>query len=253
MKEDTIITLGLIGVGGYLVYKSNILQGLGQASAGIGEGVEGIGEGVSSAFVDTGQAIGDISGYISGATENILNLLSPLGALGTAVSRNIENTSGNKQTIREGVFDQTKDVLIDIQATSDINTASEKSLRKAERQDFYTDTQSAAINTIETYNPKNILSNFVQSIKKVVQNISPTDAAISGRSSNSTLKTYSTGNTGVTYNINTSQGLGLSSSDQKILTSLGVPLMSTASGVIPAYTATPKKTSKLRTFLQNIF
>lgn len=250
MKEstqNTILVLGGVGILGYFLYKSDFFKGLGQVSTGLGEGVEGIGSGVSSAFTGTGTAISDISGDIAGATENILSLLSPLGALGTSISRNIENTASNKQALKQDVFNESKDILVDIQSTSDINTASEKSLRRAERQDFYSDTQTAAINTIETYNPASVLSNFVQSIKKVVQNINPTGAAVSGGASSSSVRTSKTSaSSSVTYST-AAEAAAASPSG------LGFAQL-TSGGYIPLNTIVLQpKTSKLRQFLQKIF
>jgi hypothetical protein len=257
MKENTqnsLLILGGVGVLGYFLYKSDFFKGVGQISTGAGQAAQGIGEGVGTAFIDTGQAIGAISGSIAGATENILDLLSPLGALGTSINRNLEN----KSTIKQDTFEKSSDTLSDIYATSDINTATEKSLRKAERQNFYTDTQTAVITGIKTYNPKSVLSDFINSVTPKVLTPRYYSRIVTGAVTNTSVRSTKPG-TSSSYTTNAaakgiSGGLGLSSSDAAKLTALNIPLMSTAAGVQVAYTPqTAQKSSKLRQLWQNIF
>jgi len=255
MKENTQNTLLIVGgvaVLGYFLYKSDFFKGLGQVTTGAGQAAQGIGEGVSTAFIDTGQAVGDVAGSIAGATENILSLLSPLGALGVSVSRNIESTSENKGSLRQDVFNKSFETISDLRTETAILREDEKNKRIEERQEFYTDAQSAVISGIQTYNPQTIISNFIQSIKKTPQTIT---RAVVQDSSIRTNKTASS--SGYVYNSaasGISGGLGLSSSDAAKLTALNIPLMSTAAGVQVAYTPqTAQKSSKIRQLFERIF
>jgi len=251
MKDNTILILAGVGVGGYLLYKSNFFEGLGKISTGLGEGVSGIGEGVSSAFTGTGGAIGEFAQDIEGATENILSLLSPLGATGTAIKRNIEQTAQNTGSLRQMIADKTITPLSDIKAESNINTATEKSLRKEQRQDFYTETQESVLSGIQTYNPLNVLSNFIQNIKKVTSGASITGAATSGgtsSSSSSSIRTTKTSSTS-SYSTNSTSKLNFITNDKGVVTGIDTGTQS-----VNLNPSTPtKKTSKLRTWLGNIF
>lgn len=257
MKEktqNTLLIVGGVAVLGYFLYKSEVFKGLGQISTGAGQAAQGVGEGVSVAFVETGQAVGDVAGSIAGATENILSLLSPLGALGVNVTRNIESTAANKGALRQDVYNKSFETISDLRTESEIFKEQEKAERKAERQDFYTDTQSSIISGIETYNPLTILSNFVQSIKKIPQNIAGASITSASIRENKTASSSSSG-----YIVNSaasgiSGGLGLSSSDINKLTSLNIPLQSTAAGVQIAYTPqTPQKSSRIKKLFERIF
>lgn len=256
MKENTQNTLLIVGgvaVLGYFLYKSDVFKGLGQISTGAGQAAQGIGEGVSSAFIDTGQAVGDISGSIADATENILNLLSPLGALGVNIARNFENTGENKSALRQDVYNKSFETISDLRTESEIFKEQEKAERKAERQDFYSDTQTELITGIQTYNPLNVLNSFVQGIKNIPQSLSITNASIREN------KTASSSSSSSGYIVNSaasgiSGGLGLSSSDINKLTSLNIPLQSTAAGVQIAYTPqTPQKSSRIKKLFERIF
>lgn len=55
MKQDTILLLGALGVGGFLIYNSGILQNLGKQEAQIGGAVSG--------------AVGDVGSIISGVSD----------------------------------------------------------------------------------------------------------------------------------------------------------------------------------------
>lgn len=252
MKENTQNTLLIVGgvaILGYFLYKSDVFKGLGQISTGAGQAAQGIGEGVSSAFIDTGQAVGDISGSIADATENILNLLSPLGALGVNVARNFENTGENKSALRQDVYNKSFETISDLRTESEIFKEQEKANRKTERQDFYSDTQTELITGIQTYNPLNVLNSFVKGIKNIPQSLSITSASIrENKTASSSGYIVNSAASGI------SGGLGLSSSDINKLTSLNIPLQSTAAGVQIAYTPqTPQKSSRIKKLFERIF
>lgn len=252
MKENTQNTLLIVGgvaVLGYFLYKSDVFKGLGQISTGAGQAAQGIGEGVSSAFIDTGQAVGDISGSIADATENILNLLSPLGALGVNIARNFENTGENKSALRQDVYNKSFETISDLRTESEIFKEQEKANRQTERQDFYSDTQTELITGIQTYNPLNVLNSFVQGIKNIPQSLNITGASIrENKTASSSGYIVNSAASGI------SGGLGLSSSDINKLTSLNIPLQSTAAGVQIAYTPqTPQKSSRIKKLFERIF
>jgi len=80
MKEETIVTIGLLAIGGYVAYKlvGSSLQGVSDATGGIGGGIGTIG---SSA----GNVASDVAGF-----------LSPLGAIGQGASASINQQSANE-------------------------------------------------------------------------------------------------------------------------------------------------------------
>lgn len=61
VKDDTIILLGVVAVGGYALYKSNFFQGLGQISEGAGTAAAGLGGGISTAAQGAGGLIYETS------------------------------------------------------------------------------------------------------------------------------------------------------------------------------------------------
>ena len=85
-KNDTILTLGLLGIGAYAIYtlKKPLEQtggGIAAAAQGLGTGVQGIGSGVSEAFggvgqglSETGQAVGVITTEIGETFESVADV-----------------------------------------------------------------------------------------------------------------------------------------------------------------------------------
>jgi hypothetical protein len=61
VKDETFIWLGVVAVGGFLIYKSGILEGLGNVAEGVGTASEGL-----------GGAISDISGGVSSGVVPVL-------------------------------------------------------------------------------------------------------------------------------------------------------------------------------------
>lgn len=117
------MTLALVGVGGFLVYKSGILQNLGSA-------VGGIGEGAATAVQGAGNAVADITGDASQITGNVADLTNPLGALGNAIANLINNQAQAQQvqqsikdasTIREATQASNIDIEADRQAASTLS------------------------------------------------------------------------------------------------------------------------------------
>jgi hypothetical protein len=81
MKDDTILTIGLLGLGGYLLY--TISKPVEQAVYGVAGGVQGLGQGVSYAgqglgygIGETGLAAGSIALDIAALTRQLQQSLS---------------------------------------------------------------------------------------------------------------------------------------------------------------------------------
>lgn len=137
------VLIGAVGVVGYLIYKSKILQGAGTAVQGLGEGIstgaQGLGEGIST----IGSEAGDIVGNVSALTD-------PLGAVGAGVSdvigaqfSNLTSKTKQQQILDAKTFQKDVEPISDINAMKNINIANEQAKRSGLIQDQITDVTRA--------------------------------------------------------------------------------------------------------------
>lgn len=271
-KDNTILWVAAIGIGGYFLYKSDFFKGLGQITGGAGQAAQGLGEGISTAAGGLGSGIGMIGTSAGMATENIAQFLEPLGALGEAVSRNIQDISDIQRSIRQreagqstevdvAAFDATKGQLADIQAGKDVFSAEQGALRskdiqetKTRLQDFATDIidpktyATAASTTLKAfqYNPFNVITQWVTSQASAV--LKKSSSSSSQQILAPTMST-SGGSSAISSTSGSSGSIRYSSfnaSTDKLMTTLGYVGMSTSGGVV--YTKpTPTIQSILKT------
>lgn len=100
MKDDTIVMLGVVTIGGILVYKflgegirntgqgiGAIAQGAGQVSQGVGTAVQGVGQGIS----DVGTSVGNVAKSTADAYEDVTSVTNPLKAITDKTSAEINS------------------------------------------------------------------------------------------------------------------------------------------------------------------
>ena len=80
VKSDTILYLGLIGAGVYLISKSNLLGGVGEAVGGVGSAVGGVGEGVGFAGQSAGYNLADVFSAVGEVFRQGQTLVAGTGA-----------------------------------------------------------------------------------------------------------------------------------------------------------------------------
>lgn len=221
MKSDTILVIGALAAGGYLIYKSDIASGLSEVAGGVGDAATGLGSGIGQ----IGYSAGDIAGSFASGVNSVLDFVNPLGALGNAAARNIE-ASGEisesklrregtqEEQIDRGAFDITQTPLTNIQAQRDVFSAEQRSLRSKDWEQTKTNVQDSATNVIEEwakagstlsrYNPFGLISSWVQSRStskstslqtpvspdgSATSNVSSSSASTSSSSSSGSLRT----------------------------------------------------------------
>lgn len=259
MKDETILlSIALVG-GGYALYKSDFFKGLGDVAGGLGEGVSGIGSGVSTAAQGLGQGVSDVSGSFAAGVNSVLALLNPLGAYGaesaqiiTAQGDIAENSlrreAEQSNLIDTGAFNQSKTNLTNLQATTDIFTAEQKSLRKKDIQATLTNLQDKATNLIDPAawasagstvwdaSPANKIFSWVQSKVSKVTGSAVAPIELTTNNSSSSIRISKT---------SSNSSLSLPQSN-KGLEALGFQGQSTPFGVKYTLPNTPKPATSIR-------
>jgi len=235
VKDDTILLLGAVGLGGYFLYKSDFFKGLSGVTGGAGEVAQDIGQ----------------------VTSNIADFLNPLGATGTYLAQLLANeqTRSLRETQQAGLIDwdsflKSRDSLVTQQATQEITKAEQKSLRvndwektKTEVQDNATDvltgfTQAGKSILFNPFSLLNVfssgtLNNWVKSTAKSLRTTNTTSSTSGAVTSFAASASSSTGNKGV-------KSIRVWTPQTSVLNSLGT---STAQKQAATPIITPKKKS----------
>ena len=203
VKDDTILLLGAVGIGGYFLYKSDFFKGLSGVTSGAGQIAQDVGQ----------------------VTGNIADFLNPLGATGTYLAQLLANeqTRSLRETQQAGLIDwdaflKSRDSLVTQQATQEITKAEQKSLRvndwektKTEVQDNATDvltgfTQAGKSILFNPFSLLNVfssgtLNNWVKSTAKSLRTTNTTSSTSGAVTSFAASASSSTGNKGVRTSI----------------------------------------------------
>jgi hypothetical protein len=218
VKDDTILLLGAVGLGGYFLYKSDFFKGLSGVTGGAGEVAQDIGQ----------------------VTSNIADFLNPLGASGNWVSALIQ--ASQERYLRESqqagfvdiqAFNQAAGQLSKIQASDEIFKAQEKSERLRETEEtktYFTQAGTTALKIL-TASPITAIASILKSpsVSKNLRTTSSSGAASSFAASS----VSSTGNAGV-------KSIRVWTPQTSVLNSLGT---STAQKQAATPIITPKKKS----------
>lgn len=265
MKFENSAILAALGVGGFLLYKSKILDGLGDIAGGAGVAATGVGSGIG----EIGQAAGDIGTGFAAGVNSVLSLLNPLGALGTEVGQNItargdisESSLRREAKQSEQVdvqsFEKSNPILSNIQTETDIFSANQSSLRSKNWEETKTSVQENVLDwatsatSLQKYNPFGILSSWVSSVSKSIRTpkidnslnvVSAGGSSTTSQTSSIRSSAQSSGSSGSSFSF------GMTDAQQATATTLKIPLKSTPFGVVadvPRYSPAPKKPSWLR-------
>jgi len=146
VKDDTLLLLGAVGIGGYFLYKSDFFKGLSGVTAGAGQIAQDVGQ----------------------VTGNIADFLNPLGATGTYLAQLLANEQARslRETQQAGLIDwdaflKARDSLVTQQATQETTKAEQKSLRVSDWETTKTKVQDNATDVLTSFTSagKNILFN----------------------------------------------------------------------------------------------
>jgi len=243
MKTGDLVLIGVLLFGGYYVLKKS----------GIGEAVEGVSSGVGTAASGLGQGISDISTGTGSIVQSLADYLGILGSVGNSASNLIE-TAGETKNLQQEAKQDEKIIKTEIRADQQVIRTEirqeEKTLRTEQRQEALTNIQSLVLKPLDVFswavNQASIKANNLKSSNNII-----TAGAINSiPEAIKPVVYYSTGNTGVTSslkNVNI-QNLAPTSSAQQNLYNAAI---SSQMSIAPV--AVAQKTSKLKTFLQNIF
>lgn len=205
MKDNSILLIGALGIVGFGLLNSGFFKGIGK----IGDAV--------------GDTVGDLGGSIGQIGGNIADLSDPSGAIGQNLGLTIDQLGEQNRSLMDDVYDASKNIILD-----------NKVLRITDRQQTATAIQDNLTNwaekslTIPTYNPKNILSNFINTVKKFTPAI--TGLSIGGSSDVRNLKnTTNKINPTINSTINTTTNLN---NARRLWENLGYQGQSTTSGVV---------------------
>lgn len=106
VKDDTILLLGALGVGGFLLSRAGLFKGVGEAS-------EGVGQGIGQAVTSAGDVVRDVERlvYVTGAETGEAvgefgDLADPFGSFGRGSSSLIETLLKNARDRSNREFSQ---------------------------------------------------------------------------------------------------------------------------------------------------
>lgn len=84
--DSQLLTIGLLGLGAYVVYRSGIAKDLGAVSSGLGTAVGGLGSGISTGAGGLGQGISETGQAVGAITTALANFLQKTSSAGSQIT-----------------------------------------------------------------------------------------------------------------------------------------------------------------------
>lgn len=106
-ETNSLITnLALIGGGGFLLFKSGILDGLKGFGAGVGQAGSGLGEGISDFARGAGSGLGNVGREVGDFAGNVSGFFDPFGAIGETTANKIRENADFDSLVNAATSDE---------------------------------------------------------------------------------------------------------------------------------------------------
>lgn len=139
VKSDTLLLLGLGGAGLYFLSKTDFFKGVGEVSSGVGEAVGGLGSGISTIGKEAGDIVVDVGSFLEPISASFQGQANLIQEQFQQKQNSLRRESLQSDLIDTSAFSQSNEILSNIQAERDINTARQKANRTEIIQNKFTD------------------------------------------------------------------------------------------------------------------
>lgn len=163
IKQETILTLGLLALGGYALW--TIRKPIEATAGGISEAVGGVGSGLGTIGREAGDIVVDVGSAFEPLAAGFQGTADTLRSAFNIFEQGLKREANQSATIDTEIFNRAKEGIIETGTEKDLNKAKQSTLRSRYIQDFFTGGTKFYTQTLPNA-PSNIISTLGANVQK---------------------------------------------------------------------------------------